>query len=162
MHAYALRPDGTLVAWGPNNFYQLGDGTTNERLRPVAVAGLAGITSVMGGYHFGLALKSDRTVWGWGNNGYGSLGDGTGVDPRTSPVQSWVTDVLSVAAGSGYGQGRHAGAVKADGTLWTWGKNDLGALGDGTTELERHAQAGAGFRSRRQFALDGRTPTATA
>ncbi len=75
-----------------------------------------------------LALKSDGTVWAWGHNGDGQLGDGTFTN-RTTPVQ--VKDLSGVIAIDG-GQHNHSLAVKSDGTVWGWGNNDDGHLGDGT------------------------------
>ncbi|WP_315850896.1 MULTISPECIES: RCC1 repeat- and reductase domain-containing protein [Candidatus Kuenenia] len=75
-----------------------------------------------------LALKYDGTVWTWGHNGDGQLGDGTFTN-RTTPVQ--VNDLSDVIAIDG-GQHHHSLAVKSDGTVWAWGHNDDGHLGDRT------------------------------
>lgn len=85
-HCLALKNDGTVWAWGYNNFGQLGDGTTTAKNVPVQVSGLTGITAIVGGYYYSLALKNDGTVWAWGNNGGGQLGDSTLTD-RYTPVQ---------------------------------------------------------------------------
>jgi len=139
-HSLALKTDGTVWAWGRNEYGQLGDGTRTDRFTPVQVKGPGGsdwLTDVQavaaGGYH-SLALKTDGTVWAWGRNNGGQLGDGTTTD-RLTPVQvvgpggsDWLTDVQAVAAGVG-----HSLALKTDGTVWAWGWNEFGQLGDGTT-----------------------------
>ncbi|MCL2047828.1 MAG: hypothetical protein FWG87_03780 [Defluviitaleaceae bacterium] len=76
-----------------------------------------------------VALKSDGTVWAWGSNASGQLGTGTTANSST-PVQ--VTDLADVIAVSA-ARGQYTVAVKADGTVWAWGNNDAGQLGDGTT-----------------------------
>ncbi len=78
---------------------------------------------------FTIALKSDGTVWGWGSNRYGQLGDGTTID-RDHPVQesTHATDWIQVAAGY-----THTVAVKSNGTLWSWGENNSGQLGNNTS-----------------------------
>src|SRR3989339_660349 len=85
-HRLALKSDGTVWAWGGNEYGQLGDGTTTNRKTPIQVSGISSITAIAGITHHSLALKSDGTVWAWGYNYYGQLGDGTYTD-RTSPVQ---------------------------------------------------------------------------
>lgn len=126
----AVKTDGSLWTWGRNSLYQLGDGTATNRCSPGTING-GGSTwcEVSAGYLHGAALKTDGTLWGWGYNGCGLLGDGT-VTTRSSPV--------SVAGGgttwSAVGSGQcHTAAIKTDGTLWTWGRNNFGQLGDGTT-----------------------------
>jgi len=85
------------------------------------------------GEQYSLALKSDGTVWAWGSNRSGQLGDGTGgnlYDYKAEPVQvSGLSGAVAVSAGS-----RHSLAVKEDGTVWAWGYNGSGQLGDGTTD----------------------------
>src|SRR5438477_389666 len=76
-HTIALKQDGTVWTWGYNGYGQLGDGTTTQRVIPVQVSSLSGMTGVAAGLYFSLALKSDGTVWAWGNNTNGQLGDGT-------------------------------------------------------------------------------------
>jgi len=81
-----------------------------------------------GGAHT-VALKSDATLWAWGDNYFGELGDGSAIN-RYSPVQVGdARDWVSIAAGGEY----HTVALKSDGTLWAWGCNNNGELGDGTT-----------------------------
>ncbi|WP_249351541.1 RCC1 domain-containing protein, partial [Corallococcus exiguus] len=125
----AVKSDGTVWVWGSNTFGQLGDGTATDRLTPVQVPGLTGVVAVAAGDAFTVALKSDGTVWTWGYNGYGQLGNGTTAG-RLSPGQvPGLTGVVSIAAG---GTG-HTLAAKSDGTVWAWGRNGPGQVGDGTS-----------------------------
>ena len=135
-HTVAIRRDGTLWAWGHNSFGQLGDGTTADRNTPVQVGEFTNWVSVSAGTNHTMAIREGGTLWAWGQNGSGELGDGTGIN-RSSPGQignesNWA----SVFASSGdpifsWGNG-HTLAIRTDGTLWVWGSNDSGQLGDGT------------------------------
>ncbi len=137
---YVMKSDGTIWSWGYNNFGQLGDGTTDNQLGPVQVLGPAGVdflsdvVMVTGGNDSGYALKSDGTVWSWGYNVFGQLGDNTNVN-KAYPTQvkgpggvDFLTDVVDIKAGN-----RWVMALKSDGTVWTWGHNGGGQLGDNST-----------------------------
>ncbi|WP_158623492.1 MopE-related protein [Corallococcus sp. CA053C] len=127
----ALKQDGTVWAWGCNTEGQLGDGTRTNRLTPVQVPGVTGVAALVAGDFHTLALKQDGTVWAWGRNSEGQLGDGT-TTSRLTPVQvPGVTGVTGVAAF--FAGGYHTLALKQDGTVWAWGRNSEGQLGDGTT-----------------------------
>lgn len=128
-HSAAIKSDGTLWLWGFNAYGQLGDNSILNRSSPVqTVAGGNTWKQVSCGYRQTAAIKNDGTLWAWGNNGYGQLGDNTIVD-KSSPVQtignanSW----KQVSGGSDF-----VSAVKTDGTLWCWGLNSSGQLGDNT------------------------------
>jgi alpha-tubulin suppressor-like RCC1 family protein len=131
-HAYALKDDGTVWAWGYNGEGQLGDGTYSMSYTPVQVSGLTGITVIGSGDLTGYAVGAGGVVYAWGHNGAGQLGDGTsapGVNDSNVPVQvSGLTNIIAVTGGniSGY-------AVQSDGAVWSWGSNQYGQLGDGTT-----------------------------
>jgi uncharacterized protein (TIGR03437 family) len=129
-HSLAVKNDGTLWVWGSNGYGQLGDGTTTNRVTPVQVKPLSSVVAIAAGTAHSLAVKNDGTVWAWGDNGNGQLGDGIiAITRRNIPVQvSGLSAVVAVAAGTG-----HSLAVKNDGTVWAWGYNDDGELGDGTT-----------------------------
>ncbi|MBI4491966.1 MAG: hypothetical protein HY690_04150, partial [Chloroflexi bacterium] len=127
-HSVALKSDGSVWAWGGNDYGQVGDGTTTPRLIPVQVGGLGGVVALAAGDSHSLALKSDGTVRAWGYNWAGQLGDGT-TTQRLTPVRvSGLSGVAAVAAGIYHGL-----AVKNDGTAWAWGYNAYGQLGDDST-----------------------------
>jgi len=123
-----LKSDGTVWAWGNNDYGQLGDGTTTNSSIPVQVNGLSDVQSISVGNYHSLALKSDGTVWAWGNNEYGQLGDGTTTN-RSEPVQVSTLSGVQFIFAIKY----HSFAMKKDGTMWAWGNNENGQLGDGST-----------------------------
>ena len=128
-HTVALKLDGTLWAWGSNWLGQLGDSSTVDRNSPVKIGTDTNWKSIAAGWGHTLALKSDGTLWAWGNNATGELGDGTDNNIKTYPVRIGSdNDWTSISTGQD-----HALALKSDGTLWAWGNNDYGQLGDGTT-----------------------------
>ena len=127
-HSMAVTEGGTVAAWGGNQDGQLGDGTTTTRTTPAVVNGIVDVAVLSAGAQHSLALKSDGTVWAWGYNGYGQLGDGT-TTTRTMPVKvSSLNEVLALTAGFGH----HSIALKSDATVWAWGYNAYGMVGDGT------------------------------
>src|SRR5215217_2216276 len=137
-HSLALKDDGTVWAWGNNESSQLGDGTNANSTQPVKVANLSGVEAISGGGapSYSLALKDDGTVWAWGDNRAsqgtrigGQLSDDE-VTSSNTPLQ--VSDlpggIEAIAAGA-----EHGLALKDDGTVWAWGNNWFGQLGNGTT-----------------------------
>jgi alpha-tubulin suppressor-like RCC1 family protein len=125
----AIKTDGTLWACGSNSLGQVGDGTITLKSSPVQTAAFgSNWKQVFVGDVLTGAVKTDGTLWMWGKNTNGQLGDGTIVS-KSSPVQTiaFSNNWKQVAAG-----GVFAAAIKSDGTLWTWGKNSYGELGDGT------------------------------
>ena len=128
--------DGNLYSWGNYSFGVLGDdGATvyppGKRFAPpfATVAGTQGFAKLSegnGGFWFH-AVKTDGTLWAWGDNTKGQLGDGTNVT-KSSPVQiGALTDWGSTCKIRGSLDATTA--LKADGSLWAWGRNRFGALG---------------------------------
>jgi len=118
------------VAWGSNNFGELGNGTNTDSNVPVSVSNLGDIKSVEGGCFHSLALKTDGTVRSWGNGAGGQLGNGTSGSGTYSNVPVTVSNlsgVKAIAAGSNHGL-----ALLDDGKVRAWGYNAYGQLGDGT------------------------------
>lgn len=129
LHSLALKSDSTVLAWGFNSTGQLGDGSSTGRLAPVAVTGLDKVAAVAAGCAHSVALKKDGTVWAWGFNLDGQLGVTTAGIMQRTPVQvTGLSGITAIAAGND-----HTLALGADGRVWSWGKNDKGQLGDGST-----------------------------
>jgi len=129
-HSLGVRANGTARAWGLNTVGRLGDGTTTSRTSPVSVVGsFTDWCQVSAGRDHSLGVRQNGTAWAWGCNGNGRLGDGT-TTVRSSPVSvvGSFTDWCQVSAG-----GSHSLGVRTNGTVWAWGCNAQGQLGDGTT-----------------------------
>ena len=125
-HTLAIAEDGSLWAWGRNEFGQLGDGTTNDRHSPIRIGADNDWVSVSANLVHSAAIRVDGSLWTWGSNA-GRLGDGTTTN-RHSPIQVQPgTTWAYVSTGRGHTMG-----IRADGSLWAWGSNGNGRLGDGT------------------------------
>ena len=137
-HSVFLKSDGTTWAVGANSFNQLGDGSSVNRTAPVQVvhangSGLKNVTGVSTiGWHT-VYSRSDGTVWATGHNNSGQLGDGT-TSKLTTPAEvvntegNGLKDVVDLSAGHS-----STAYLKEDGTVWAFGANTYGQLGDGTT-----------------------------
>jgi alpha-tubulin suppressor-like RCC1 family protein len=151
-HTLALMRDGTVLAWGSNGNGQLGDGTNSWAGPPVKVSGLTDAVAIAAGddstavisvrgnggiapqesriaIEHSLALRRDGTVWAWGDNAYGELGNGTKSSSNVPVQVEGLTGATAITAGNpSFGV-----AIKTDGTVWAWGNNEMGQLGNGTT-----------------------------
>jgi alpha-tubulin suppressor-like RCC1 family protein len=155
-HSVAVRKDGTVFAWGGNESetWQLADGTTMSSTTPVPVTGqtnlpasgeaiiptneppkpFTDVVKIACGAMHTLAIKSDGSLWAWGaNHFWGQLGSGS-AEWRTNPVRTkGLTNVVGIASGK-----YHNVAVLADGSVWTWGGNLYGELGNGAADSIPH------------------------
>jgi alpha-tubulin suppressor-like RCC1 family protein len=131
-HTACIKTDGTLWTWGLNSRGQLGDNTVVQKSSPIqTVSGGTNWKQVACGIDgfYTAAIKTDGTLWLWGINVNGGLGDGSSVVHRSSPIQTVAGGTnWKLVAGGAY----HTAAIKTDGTLWTWGRNTEGELGDNT------------------------------
>jgi alpha-tubulin suppressor-like RCC1 family protein len=146
LHALALRSDGTVWAWGGNAVGQLGNGTVNSKLVPFKVIGEAvGVVAIAAHADDSMALRSDGTIRSWGDNSDGQLGTGnTSLEVSPASPLGLGGSIVGISLGVG-----DAVVVKADGTVWDWGINGAGQLGDGTrvTSLTPVRVRGLGYGS---------------
>ena len=129
-HSAAIKTDGTLWLWGFGDSGRLGNNSSINRSSPVqTVSNVATWKQVSAGGIHSAAIKTDGTLWLWGSGAGGVLGANF-VANRSSPVQtssatnSWKQVSLGCI---------HSAAIKTDGTLWIWGCNSTGLLGDNTS-----------------------------
>ncbi len=124
-HSLALIANETVLAWGSDEFMQLGE-EGNQSSVPVLVKGLTGVKAVAAGAEHSLALLSNGTVMAWGENEYGQLGDG-GTKESSGPVPvKGLTGVTAISAGANFSL-----ALLSNGTVMAWGDNEVGQLGSG-------------------------------
>ena len=130
-HSLAVR-NGTVYAWGANSAGELGNGSTIDSAYPGAVNGLSSVSAVAAGNFHSLALQGNA-VYAWGENGSGELGNGMqGIGANSSVPVSVVGlsgGVTAIAAGTS-----HSLAIR-NGAVYTWGGNDNGQLGNGTSGI---------------------------
>jgi alpha-tubulin suppressor-like RCC1 family protein len=137
--------NGTVWSCGSQEYGRLGNGLTTDsnvvfpvKAKKVGGSYLTGVKQVSAGPSHTLAVDNDGHVWAWGNNQYGQLGDGGTThsgyalmvkDPTGTGV---LENIVKVSAGGESTYGRSM-ALAADGTIWVWGRNDEGQLGNGQT-----------------------------
>jgi len=132
-HTVALTNIGVVWAWGGNSNGQLCNGTTTDTNIPGVVGGSNSVMAIAAGNAFTVALQSvqlDSRVWACGSNNNGQLGVGTTTDIYTPVQVSGMSSAGAIGIAAGYD---HAVAMKTDGTVWAWGGNSSGQLGNGTT-----------------------------
>lgn len=129
-HSLALKDDGSVVAWGWNVYGQLGDGSTNVggNSNPAPVTGMgSGVTAIAAGTYHSMAIKNG-SVYAWGYNAVRQLGNNSTQEYIPTPVlATGLSDGVTAIAAGDY----HNLAVRG-GTVYAWGDNGFGELGDGT------------------------------
>lgn len=155
VHNLALKTAATVVSWGANDDGQLGNCTTTDSLyaavtvrdNSTCTTTLSSITDISAGGRHSLAVKNNDTVWAWGYNAAGELGDATTVNKdyavqvKTDAAGTTnLTGISDVSAGSSTVTGDHSLALKSsDKTVWAWGDNNAGQLGDVSTTNRSYA-----------------------
>jgi len=136
-HALATKTDGTLWAWGFGGgglgAGQLGQNNTTSYSSPVQIPGTTWRSAVSSDFYMSVATKTDNTLWVWGSNWNDQLGTNETYATRnaaSSPIQIPGTTWNSISAGRG-----HTLATKTDNTLWSWGGNAQGQLGQNNTTV---------------------------
>jgi uncharacterized repeat protein (TIGR02543 family) len=137
-HTFVVTSNGRVYAWGFNNYGQLGDGTLVDNSTPTLISFPGGetIRNVAAGIGHSLAVTTTGQVYAWGSNLYGQLGDGTTANKSTPTLISFnglnnLNDgetMRDVVAG-----GEYSHAVTTNGRVYSWGSNNRGQLGDGTS-----------------------------
>ncbi|GFO65029.1 carboxypeptidase regulatory-like domain-containing protein [Geomonas paludis] len=124
--ALVLRRDGTVWGWGTNGLGELGNETIFDQSRiPVQMTGIAGAKSICAGEYKSFVIEQDGSLWACGWHIFG-MGNARSTIATKLPVAG----VAAIAAGSS----THNVILKTDGTVWTWGTNEYGQLGNGTVE----------------------------
>ena len=148
-HVCAIVGNGDVWCWGSNGFAEAGDGTTTGqpclnanaagcKPTPVSVVSIHDAVSIAAGFGHNCVIRSGGVVSCWGEDGAGEIGDAMKTSvacngnvpcvPTPFDVTSLGTGVKAIAAGT-----FDTCAIKSDDTLWCWGSNEFGNLGDGTT-----------------------------
>lgn len=135
---YGIKTDGSLWAWGRNNGYQLATGNSTNYSSPIQIGALTNWKSIASydgdtGPNTALAIKTDGSLWAWGDDSYGNAGTGVSGVQYSSPVQIGSSTSVNSYNWRQVSQGFYnVAAVKTDGTLWAWGKdNGFGVAGQG-------------------------------
>lgn len=125
----ALLSDGSLWTWGAGTYGKLGNGSTDHCYSPRKV--LNDVVDISAGSHHAFAIRRDGSLWGWGFNNKGEVGDGTSTI-RTNPVKIKNKGITAISAGSYFSLAVY-NFENIESSLWSWGVNNNGQLGNGTS-----------------------------
>jgi len=125
-----LKTDGTLWIWGHNSYGQIGDNTYTYRSSPIQLSGTTWKQAALSGMQHSVSIKTDGTIWVWGYQRWGNLANTTVFDEFKLTPSQIAGDTWKMVTCGMY----HTVAIKTDGTLWTWGRNQYGQLGDNNSE----------------------------
>tara|TARA_Y100001963_G_C6725186_1_gene421096 strand:+ start:42 stop:1238 length:1197 start_codon:yes stop_codon:yes gene_type:complete len=137
IHGFGVKTDGTLWAWGSNSSGSLGQNNLTKYSSPVQIPGTTWPVTFHNSQDFGgtntyesvTAIKTDGSLWVWGKNQFGELGQNSPTNAAcSSPVQVG-TDTTWKTISTTYGEGTTYVSTKTDGSLWIWGVNQRGELG---------------------------------
>lgn len=139
-HALATKTDDSLWAWGRNDRGQLGTGSASAYIWVPTQVSSSSWKFIAAGSEHSIGIQEGNTLWTWGYNFYGQLGNGkSGASENINPTPTPLGSGWKMAAAGG----AHTIAIKQDGTLWGWGMNQYGEIGDGTdTQKETPAKVG--------------------
>lgn len=131
-NTYALKSDGTVYAWGDSSYGQIGNPDAAQNQNTPLPVSISDVTAISAGGTFATAIKTDGTVWNWGDNNTGQLGDDVTCGKYcVTPVQAiGLTGTGSIAGGY-----VHSLAENISGSVYGWGNNSYGQLGNGTTTV---------------------------
>jgi len=127
-NSIATKTDGTLWSWGYNTEGALGQNDTTNYSSPVQIPGTTWDKCLLATEGSAFSTKTDGSLWSWGKNNAGQLGHNNKTEYK-SPKQVGTDTTWNGAAGQLDGGRFSVGAIKTDGTLWRWGSNDEGQLG---------------------------------
>ncbi len=123
-HSLALKSDGTVYAWGANQYGQFGTGVLADSFVPIRTPGISDVVAIATPKHSSVALKRDGTVWAWGNNTRGELGIGTRAVTQSPTQIVGLSGIAKIWCGA-----QHCFARATNGSTWAWGAGDDGSLG---------------------------------
>jgi hypothetical protein len=156
-HVMAIREDGSLWVWGSNWGGQLGNDNAMSQPSPMRV--MENVIAISAGLEHSMAIRNDGSLWAWGCNRDGKLGNGAGGENSFSSTPIRIMEnVIAISAGH-----EHSMAIRSDGSLWAWGDNYYGQIGDGTQGWSRNPvkimddviAISAGFRHSMAIKSDG-------
>jgi alpha-tubulin suppressor-like RCC1 family protein len=156
-HSCGLTPSGEAYCWGANSYGRLGDGSETQRTAPAAVSGGHVFSSLSAGLDHTCAVETaTHQAFCWGRGQSGQRGDGT-MTTSTVPLVTFGSSLLGfdrVSAG-----GQHSCAIARDGTVFCWGLNAQGQLGDGTTWMRFIPTAVSGDLTFQSLAVNNNNAT---
>ena len=129
LYSIAIDTEGNLWSWGQNDQGQLGDGTTSNKNNPTKITENIKYKEISAGNNHCIAIDNEGQLWTWGDNSSGQLGDGTTISKNIPNKVEFRVKFCQAQASSRL----YSMAIDNEGNLWSWGLNDEGQLGAGTT-----------------------------
>ena len=131
LHTCAVTTGKSLYCWGDNSEGQVGDGTTSTRSSPRRIGSTGAWALAEAGYIHTCAVSSGKSLYCWGDNDSGQIGDGTTGTDRPSPTKIGTSGAWARVSAGGTSGANHTCATSTGNSLYCWGNNEHGQIGDG-------------------------------